>query len=58
MSQTSEREQLSGNYTIVQQAAQSAEPRRSKRDRTLTEKGKGISEGKGERIITSLWQHL
>lgn len=51
MSQTSEREQLSGNYTIVQQAAQSAEPRRSKRDRTLTEKGKEFQKEKVKGLL-------
>lgn len=51
MSQTSEREQVSGNATIVQQAVQPAEPRRSERDRTLTEKGREFQKEKVKGLI-------
>ncbi len=50
MSQTSEREQVSGT-SIVQQAVQPARPRRSERDRTLTEKGREFQKEKVKGLL-------
>lgn len=51
MSQTSEKEQVSEKSIILQQAIQPAEPRRSERDRTLTEKGKEFQKEKVKGLL-------
>lgn len=51
MSQTSEKEQGSEKSVVVQQAVQPVRPRRSERDRTLTEKGKEFQKGKVKGLL-------
>lgn len=46
MSQTSAKEEVAEKSIIVQQAVQPAEPCRSERDQTLTEKGKEFQKEK------------
>lgn len=51
MSQTSERKQKSEKSTFVQQTVQPAKPRRSERDRTLTEKGREFQKEKVKGLL-------